>query len=68
MMGTERTEWAQEINRKKSDVVGGHEETREKELSGMTSEFMVCATVWMMKSFTETGIHGGGHGPREEEE
>lgn len=51
-----------------NDVVGGHEETREKEVSRMTSEFMVCATVWMMRSFTETGIHGGGYGPREEEE
>lgn len=34
----------------------------------MTSEFMVCATVWIMRSSTETGIHDGGHGPREEEE
>lgn len=55
-----RSEWAQEIGRRKSDGVDGGEETTEEEESGMTSEFLVCATVWLVSSFTKTSISSGG--------
>lgn len=67
-MGRERIKWAQETGRRKRDGVGGGEEIREDEVSGMTSEFLVCVTVWIVRSFTKTSISSGGSGPREEDE